>query len=332
MWDAFEDIFGPVIDLVEDLVGVIIEGVEDIGCGVFASIAVDGYLAASPAFDELNSGSNKDVMTYAEKYYTAHLYGDLIKDVRINLDTVFPTLTIFGHQVWEWDSAGVTFGKTIYLKSGYSTPSGQQAQLNHVDPRSASFEYSTKLVIHEMKHVQQESDYGFDPVAFGWQYMYGYCKVCPPLREHCNCPKRDTDRFGTSQAGFSYEDNVFEAEAYADQEFANGILFNSNSNNSPSFERYWYNNTLFTLLGFPSELTTHRGNGSGFLSFLSRILGYFFGTTVRFDALHFDSGGVMAVQTNNTDCWVYYTAQEWKDRVNGGAIKPWLKKYSWNTC
>lgn len=62
--------------------------------------------------------------------------------------------------------AGTTFNRDIYIKSAAAN-----------SWTSGNFEWTTRLLLHELEHVQQYSEKGWNLPAFGLSYLFGWCKA-----------------------------------------------------------------------------------------------------------------------------------------------------------
>lgn len=130
---------------------------ENIKCSVFAAGALPGYLLALGAFRVLNP-SNGGSTTYSEEFYLRPQYGPLSQNVHLYQAANYPP---------GWNSIATTFGHNIYFRDGYHSP----------NPNQAGFQASVRLLLHEMKHISQESQTDFDPLTWGLRYMFEFCKV-----------------------------------------------------------------------------------------------------------------------------------------------------------
>ncbi|KAK6500097.1 hypothetical protein TWF481_010454 [Arthrobotrys musiformis] len=123
-----------------------------------------------------DNNSNPKRTTSDLDYFLTVLHGSISKDAPVNV--YYNANFPGGFQ----NADGTTIGKNVYLRlSG----TGDAA----VDP---NFVYIARLLQHELQHSEQYRAQNWDLGAFGIRYLYNFC-----------------------MAGFSYEDNQMEVDAFA---------------------------------------------------------------------------------------------------------------------
>lgn len=137
-------------------------------CGFFAAGTLPGYLLAEQAFRLINLAQAPGPSSYSEEFYFRPQYGDLSRSQSIGFhrDANFPP---------GFNAIAATFGRNIYIRPGYNQAIWAPHSLSN--PYQAAFQASIRLLLHEMKHIKQESETSFIPAIFGYRYLFEYCKV-----------------------------------------------------------------------------------------------------------------------------------------------------------
>ncbi|KAK1750328.1 hypothetical protein QBC47DRAFT_418108 [Echria macrotheca] len=191
---ARRDIFGDIVDIFEG-----------IACSVVAATALPVFLITENDFSVLNHGSA--AITQDQQFFAYPIYKDLALTAPIHIyyDAYQPPVFEFG------TVEGTTFNRNIYIKrSAPNTPDSS----------------TTRLLLHEMKHVQQYADKDWSLALYGLSYLYGWCK-----------------------AGFSYSNIPEEIEAREWASHVDKLLVWP----SPGcyFFDVWRVKNLFSTLGYP---------------------------------------------------------------------------------
>lgn len=92
-----------------------------------------------------------------------------------------------------------------------------------------AFKNQVHLLIHELAHCKQYQDLDWSIARFGCKYAWGLCK-----------------------AGFSYEKNPMEREAFALEEQISDLLY---THSGRRFFKIWRDKDLFAALGYPIAKT-----------------------------------------------------------------------------
>jgi hypothetical protein len=161
---ARRSIFGDIGGFIEDVGKAIVGGVKDatvdLGCSLFATGALPGYLTVAGLLHVQNiqvpSASTPD-----QDFFIFPLHGAIShKDgISIFYRANFPPG--FG------DTLGVTIGRNIYVR--------QSADTRFLE--NGGFPSATRILLHEFTHSKQYQGVGYSLAAFGTQYLFNFCKV-----------------------------------------------------------------------------------------------------------------------------------------------------------
>ncbi|KAG8527828.1 uncharacterized protein KY384_006744 [Bacidia gigantensis] len=209
--NLFDDIGNWIQGVVNDIGDAVKQPAVDAGCGLFAASALPGYLAAVAAFSVLNAGSTPKSTTPDQDFYIQPLHGAVSHP-----DGIVVYYNANFPPGFE-NADGVTMGQAIYTRNG---PDIEYTDVN--------FAATTRLLLHEFTHVKQYQALGYDFNAFGLRYLFDYCT-----------------------AGFSYEKNDLEAEAYTKQTYMDKLFLSPGS----EFVRLWNTRGVQQQLGFPTAQT-----------------------------------------------------------------------------
>lgn len=120
--------------------------------------------------------------------------------------------------------AGTTFGRNIYFPD--------EATTSFAEGQAAAFEFMTTNLIHELQHVKQYKQRGYNLHSFGLDYIYDWCY----------------------HGG--YEKIPVEVEAYAIQKLMKDILpFSPATRKGNEFFQVWRTQKLGPTLGNPTQQT-----------------------------------------------------------------------------
>ncbi|RYZ89166.1 MAG: hypothetical protein EOP04_07545 [Proteobacteria bacterium] len=146
-------------------------------CEPMGQIGAGIYISSAAEQARRNSG-HSDLDEYQKALYRPY-FGDLVDRVQIYYSAyLLDTMTFkIGKKRFEWieGSAGITFGRNIYLNYSYSVGYG----------------VLDSLLAHELIHVKQWEENGESDYSFGRDYFNDWCK-----------------------SGFDYYSNKWEEEAY----------------------------------------------------------------------------------------------------------------------
>ncbi|KAI4141949.1 MAG: hypothetical protein LQ341_003366 [Variospora aurantia] len=189
---------------------------KDIECTLFSMVTLPGYLFSDLGFLTLNA-FNGQPTTADQDYFINPLHGSFshTDDVQVYYGATFAPG--FGANV-----AGVTFGSRIYLRTDSSAISASTPLL-----QDRAFQQKTKLLLHEFTHVKQYKNLGYFHPTFALAYMKSYCL-----------------------AGYNYENNRFEVEAYQKQEQVNRLLTGVIGT---QFMDKWKQNNWVSAFGLPTN-------------------------------------------------------------------------------
>lgn len=186
----------------------------DIACGAFAGLALPAFLTAAGWFSAANDGSRS--LTTDQKWFLYPLHGSLVTTVNLNIfySATFPPG--FG------GAAATTMNRNIYVKNPRTgnPPSPLPNSL-----LGSAFGSQVVLLAHEIVHVGQYRADNWNLAEFGLEYMFQYCK-----------------------AGFSYENNALEKQAYTRQELVKPLLKDTR------WYTIWKKVKGATKLGYPANL------------------------------------------------------------------------------
>jgi len=204
VFDAIGDFLSDVGDGIYDFFAAAVEGLGDFfeaaaeiaaelfvgaSCGAFATATLPGYEASYWYFTVENSNLHR--LTDQQQFFLASIFdADLLSRVRIKYSA--DMAPGFGGK------NGVTMGNRLYLSGSEHSTDANAISSRQID---ADFYRQTRLLAHEIAHVEQYRRLMWSETIFGWDYMYEYCA-----------------------AGFSYRDNVYERAARREQGKADGIL------------------------------------------------------------------------------------------------------------
>lgn len=129
--------------------------------------------------------------------------------------------------------------------------------------QSSAFRATTKTLLHEFTHIKQYKAVGYIDNLFGVRYLYEYCKVRRKLSTqhlpnfttlHCHRSSFPMSAIvqahGSLQAGFDYNEDVLEKEAFVKQEQVNGLLQDVIGT---QFFDYWKRNNWAGPFGPPTR-------------------------------------------------------------------------------
>jgi hypothetical protein len=207
-----------------DIWGDIANFFGDLGCDAFATTAIAGFALLAGYFDEYSvyttPATNQDL-------FFAHAAMQGIPS-NIKVDYYGP------FSGFPYDTFGITFGTNIYLNQLFHSTT----TYNTVDPTDidSDFSFTTSVVTHEIRHVLQYRDHGWNQASFGYDYLYNFCK-----------------------SGFNYNQNPFEVEAFAIQASIQPLL----SGSGAAFFNIWGAKDLQGELGYPSTTTINLGSWMG---------------------------------------------------------------------
>lgn len=179
--------------------GFLCQFAQNLRCGIFAAAALPGYLLTEQAFRLFNLAIG-DITSYPEEFYLRPTYGDLSRSAGISLYRN-------AHYPPGYVGSAITLGRRIYIRPGYNTASWSLN--NPSGANQAAFQSSVRLLLHEMKHIKQESETSFLPGVFGLRYLFEYCKVSsnpinlptdlvPIILTRHSSPNRPTSRTTTT--------------------------------------------------------------------------------------------------------------------------------------
>jgi hypothetical protein len=183
-------------------------------CRAFARITRPAFMAAAGLFNLKNSGSGSGIFHY-QKFFLYPLHRTLF-DNRINVRVYYKANWVVKKF---WGSAGVAFGKKIYVRKSYEAWSSTSSQ----------FYTQVSLLAHELQHTQQYYNRHWSIWDFAYHYLYSYCR-----------------------AGFSYSKNAMEVEAKEAAKKISKLL-----STGRGFFHYWRVKALYSKLGYPVE-TSYR--------------------------------------------------------------------------
>lgn len=159
--DKVGDALGDAASAVKNAV---VEAAEDVGCGIFASSTLPGYLLYADLFHVQNALSTSYPTSQDQDFYIYPLHGPISHNdnIRVYYRANFPPG--FGN------AAAVTMGKVIYTRESVSARTYGDARFNA----------ATKLLLHEFTHSKQYQALGYNLRLFGLKYLFEYCKVRVP--------------------------------------------------------------------------------------------------------------------------------------------------------
>jgi hypothetical protein len=192
----------------------IIDAIKRRVCRAFARVSRPAFMAAAGLFNLKNKGPGSGIYHY-QKFFLYALHKRLFDD-KINVRVYYKANWVAKKF---WGSAGVAFGKKIYIRKGYESWS----------KTNKNFYTQVSLLAHELQHTQQYYNKNWSLWNFGFDYLYHYCR-----------------------AGFSYSKNAIEHEARVAANKISGLL-----NAGRGFFLYWRQRSLYSKLGYPVE-TSYR--------------------------------------------------------------------------
>ena len=220
---SIKKIVNTVGDIVTAIPKAVVKAGGDLSCTTSTAVLLPGYIAVHADLKAQNPGPGLSV-TESHMYFLFQLYGYFPLTAGLKLH--FNSRKILG---FIGDYAAITFGRDIFIVGDYS--------LNpKPGPADAHFQITTSTIIHEIRHCQQYRSLGWFIPAFGAKYLYQYC-----------------------QAGFKYKTLKFEAEAYAQENVMNDLLFDRYGY---MFFRYWRFRKLGPKLGYPVATTFRHQPGT----------------------------------------------------------------------
>ncbi len=215
----FDHIRGFVGDVVGKIGGAVSNNFKEVAdvvkqeaCDVFAALGLLPYLGYARAFRVKNPTGKST--SKDQNFFLYPIHGDLLRSsqIRIHYNSKFP----FGFGAY----SGATFGRHIYL-----TESARYSGAKF----TVAFRNQVQLLIHELEHCRQYQTLGWSLQKFGLKYLGEFCK-----------------------AGFSYEKNVMEKDAYAIEDDVDQLLFTDLGRH---FFQVWRDHNLFSALGYPIRKT-----------------------------------------------------------------------------
>jgi hypothetical protein len=216
----------------QEIIDKVKAGISDIGqldatCTIFATGALPGYLAASTAANVRALGPGH-TMTHDQMFFLYPVYKDypLIEDLRVHYN--FRATTPEAQQF-----AAITFLRNMYIVAGEARK-GVKWNPQHV---SRKFRETTKTLIHEIRHTQQYRSHGWSKEAFGYEYLYQWCKN-----------------------GYHYGQIRYELEAAETEQHMNYFL---DQDVGYAFFEYWKARNLQPVIGYPTEKMPQTIPGSG---------------------------------------------------------------------
>ena len=243
-------------DVVTAIPKAVVKVGADISCKTTAATLLPGYIAVHADIKAQNPGPGLAV-TESHMYFLFQLYGYF--PLTANLRLHFNSRKVLG---FIGDYAAITFGRDMFIVGDYS--------LNpKPGPSDWHFQQTTSIIIHEIRHCQQYRSLGWVIPAFGAKYLYQYC-----------------------QAGFNYKTLKFEAEAYAQEQVMNDLLFDRYGY---MFFRYWRFRNLGSKLGYPVATTYRPQPGM---------------TEPGYHEVPFQYGILLTTFYNDGACWSYLTTAE----------------------
>ena len=162
---AVDEVGDALGDAAKAVKNVVVEAAQDVGCGIFASSTLPGYLLYADLFHVQNAFSTSYPTSQDQDFYIYPLHGPISHNdnIRVYYRANFPPG--FGN------AAAVTMGRLIYTRESVSSRT-------HGDAR---FNVATKLLLHEFTHSEQYRGLGYNLHLFGFKYLFEYCKVRAPF-------------------------------------------------------------------------------------------------------------------------------------------------------
>ncbi|KAI9777235.1 MAG: hypothetical protein M1839_008965 [Geoglossum umbratile] len=206
---------GSIGEWIEDLVDAFISS--DEVCAVAVAIALPGYIISAGLWASDNP--DEGVPTSLDQdFFLFPIHQSLSHDVGVKVNWDAVNALGFSSD----PGTGATYNRNIYL-----------LMTNQPDGLDPGFAASTRKLLHEMTHVRQYRDLGFNLVTFGTQYLWGWCK-----------------------AVWSYADNPMEQEAFANEfsmeHLLKGTSFTFDGFIGHQFFLAWKLKDLSSTLGLPT--------------------------------------------------------------------------------
>lgn len=162
---ARRSIFGDIVHFIEDVGEAIVGGVKeagvDVGCSIFATGALPGYLTVAGLLHVQNIVQVPSASSPDQDFFIFPLHGAISHNDGISIFYSANLPPGFG------DTLGVTIGRNIYVR--------QSADTRFLE--NAGFPNATRILLHEFTHSKQYQAVGYSLAAFGTQYLFNFCKV-----------------------------------------------------------------------------------------------------------------------------------------------------------
>lgn len=158
---AVDEVGDALGDAAKAVKNAVVEAAQDVGCGIFASSTLPGYLLYADLFSVQNAFSASYPTSQDQDFYIYPLHGPISHNdnIRVYYRANFPPG--FGN------AAAVTIGRVIYTRESVSSRTYGDARFNA----------ATKLLLHEFTHSKQYQALGYNLQLFGLKYLFEYCKV-----------------------------------------------------------------------------------------------------------------------------------------------------------
>lgn len=158
---AVDEVGDALGDAAKAVKNAVVNAAQDVGCGIFASSTLPGYLLYADLFRVQNAFSTSYPTSQDQDFYIYPLHGPISHNdnIRVYYRANFPPG--FGN------AAAVTMGRVIYTRESVSSRTYGDARFNA----------ATKLLLHEFTHSKQYQALGYNLSLFGLKYLFEYCKV-----------------------------------------------------------------------------------------------------------------------------------------------------------
>lgn len=162
---ARRSIFDDIVDFIDDVGKAVVGGVKGaavgLGCSIFATGALPGYLAVAGLLHVQNINQTPRPTTPDQDFFVFPLHGAISHNDGISIFYNANLPPGFG------DTIGVSIGRNIYLRQSANTRLLENAE----------FPRATRTVLHEFTHTKQYQAVGYNLARFGTQYLYNFCEV-----------------------------------------------------------------------------------------------------------------------------------------------------------
>lgn len=166
---AVDEVGDALGDAAKAVKNAVVDAAQDVGCGIFASSTLPGYLLYADLFTVQNARLTSYPTSQDQDFYIFPLHGPISHNdnIRVYYKANFPPG--FGN------AAAVTMGRVIYTRESVSSRTSGDARFNA----------ATKLLLHEFTHSKQYQALGYNLRLFGLKYLFEFCKVRVPYSLPC---------------------------------------------------------------------------------------------------------------------------------------------------